>query len=114
MSELISKLFKFLPKAKDTSLLSYLAHLYNQTKLLSSEETRKWAAQDKIWSYGDTESEARSGESDSDLLEPSLAQPSLAQLTPTRTGVKRKNTPRTLEGERRVVRARMAEQEVAG
>ena len=82
MSELISKLLKSLPKAKSTSLSSYLAHLYHQTELLSPDELRGWTAQDKIWRYGDSESEAGTGDSDSGPPELSPVQPSQLQHTP--------------------------------
>ena len=110
MSELISKLLKSLPKAKSTPLSSYLAHLYHQEELLSPEEVRSWTAQDKIWSYGDTESDAGSGESEADQPESSPIRPSQqTPVAPTRTGVKRKSTPRTPEGETRGTRPRLAE-----
>jgi hypothetical protein len=73
MSQLISKLLKSLPKVKSTPLSSYLAHLYHQEELLSQDEVRSWESQNKIWSYGDTDSEDGSGESDSDQPEPSPA-----------------------------------------
>ena len=64
MSELVSKLLKSLPRAKSTPLLSYLTSLYHQTELLSLDELRDWTARDKIWRYGDTDSEAGTGDSD--------------------------------------------------
>ena len=71
MSELISKLLKSLPRAKNTPLSSYLAHLYHQTELLSPDELRGWTAQDKIWRYSDSELEAGTGDSDLGPPEPS-------------------------------------------
>ena len=112
MHDLVVKLLKTLPKAKSTPLSSYLVHLYHQEELLHPEELRSWTAQEKIWSYGDTDSDAESGESEPDQPEPSPTQHSPAKQTPTtRVGVKRKSTPRTPEGEQRGVRARLADAE---
>ena len=105
------------PTQAGTPLSSYLAHLYHQFELLSQEEVKSWTAQDKIWSYGDTESEADIGESESDQREQSPDQPPPTQQTPIRpirAGVKRKHTPRTPEGETRGTQARRVEPELDG
>ena len=96
---------------------SYLAHLYHQTELLSPDELLGWAAHDKIWKYGDTESEEGTGDSDSSPPELDSVQQTQVQQTPerpARKGVKRKTTPRTPEGERSAARARRKETEATG
>ena len=87
LNDVISKLLKALPKAKITPLSSYLPHLYRHKNLLTPEEQLSWTTQEKLWSYGDIDSDSVSvsGESEPQPVAPPTAQPGSSQQTPERS-----------------------------
>ena len=95
MQELISKLLKALPRAKGTSLSSYLAHLYRHAEVLVMEEGKHYVEQEKIWSYGETDSETGSEESNPKLSPPEPSPLPPSPVGPSRSGARKKTTPRT-------------------
>jgi hypothetical protein len=111
MHELVQKLLKALPKAKSTPLSSYLTHLYRHSDNLMPDETRHYVEQEKIWDFGETESDA-----DSDESEPETTPPGPSPLPPSpagaaRSGARRKITPRSEDESGRRVRSRIEDPE---
>ncbi len=90
MHELVVKLVKALPKAKDTPLSSYLAHLYHHYELLRKEEVVSCETQERIQQYGGTDSD-----SESEASIPKL--PESSHPEPVRQVTRQKTTPRNLD-----------------